>query len=538
MKSKFRNLFSTGRLLSALCAMCVLLLTTAPQSAQAGTLFAAADTEDFAQVNTCLVIGQACPDRIAVVTTTGPTVDSVVIITTDYMVNGMADAGGQLLTGTPQKPWLRRVQFDGTLISSLTAPALNFGGNCCNEEMLFVPQLVGDPKVYHAKFGSFGGIREIDPVTGVLVQHFPQSDLVGMALVNGEIWVTRWSNKQILIWDPLSDAYTLQFDLDVLGLGTLGNAGALAWDPVDQILWLGTSGGRITPFSLAGNQLGPSAQPLGAFSQTIDGLTFLGEVTPPGDALPPVTSNLVKVPDPAPMGVPVLLTADVDDTDLGDSNISAAEFSVDAGAPTAMTATDGTFDEILENVTGSIPAFTEPGVYDICVNGTDAAGNQGLDACMLLPVYDPDDGFVTGGGFINSVAGAYLPDETLAGTAKFGFVAKYNKGATIPNGQIEFQIGDLNFHSIAYEWLVVAGQRAHYKGTGTINGEGIYDFMLFARDGKIAGASAVDGFRIRIRAAGGGAVIYDNVLVGSPDDISMTAGVQDIAKGSIVIHAR
>ena len=58
--------------------------------------------------------------------------------------------------------------------------------------------------------------------------------------------------------------------------------------------------------------------------------------------------------------------------------------------------------------------------------------------------------------------------------ASFGFVSKYKKGATIPTGQTEFQykVGSLNFHSTDYQWLVIAGARAQYKGTGTINGQG------------------------------------------------------------------
>jgi hypothetical protein len=33
---------------------------------------------------------------------------------------------------------------------------------------------------------------------------------------------------------------------------------------------------------------------------------------------------------------------------------------------------------------------------------------------------------------------------------------------------------DLDFHSGAYEWLVVAGAKAQYKGSGTIYGSGNY----------------------------------------------------------------
>ena len=46
---------------------------------------------------------------------------------------------------------------------------------------------------------------------------------------------------------------------------------------------------------------------------------------------------------------------------------------------------------------------------------------------------------------------------------------------------------DLNFQSDVYDWLVVAGARAQFKGTGTINGEGNFGFMLTAIDGEQPG---------------------------------------------------
>ena len=127
------------------------------------------------------------------------------------------------------------------------------------------------------------------------------------------------------------------------------------------------------------------------------------------------------------------------------------------------------------------------------------------DSYQYIVVYDPDGGFVTGGGWIESQSGAYTPDDTndqdFVGKASFGFVSKYKKGAKIPTGQTEFQfqMADLNFHSDNYQWLVVNkdGNRAQYKGEGTINGqldpnENLYKFMLWAGDGE------PDTFRIRI----------------------------------------
>lgn len=94
-----------------------------------------------------------------------------------------------------------------------------------------------------------------------------------------------------------------------------------------------------------------------------------------------------------------------------------------------------------------------------------------------------------GGGWIMSPPGAYKADTTLAGRATFGFVSKYLKGATTPSGNTEFQFqaAKLQFFSNNYDWLVVGGARAQYKGTGTINGAGTYKFMLTAVDGQING---------------------------------------------------
>jgi hypothetical protein len=150
-------------------------------------------------------------------------------------------------------------------------------------------------------------------------------------------------------------------------------------------------------------------------------------------------------------------------------------------------------------------------------------------------LYEPwtgQGGMVTGGGWIMSPAGAYTPDTNLSGKATFGFVSMYKKGAAVPTGktQFNFQVADLNFHSDSYDWLVVAGAKAMYKGTGTINGTGDYGFMLSAIDADINESDIfdVDRFRIKIWDIGTDTVIYDN----HQDDENGTK----IGGGQIVIH--
>ncbi|MEW6570999.1 MAG: hypothetical protein AB1390_07470 [Nitrospirota bacterium] len=90
----------------------------------------------------------------------------------------------------------------------------------------------------------------------------------------------------------------------------------------------------------------------------------------------------------------------------------------------------------------------------------------GAEAYQYVVIYDPEGGFVTGGGWIESPIGAYVPDPALTGRGTFGFVSKYKRGATVPTGVTEFQfkVANLNFHSDTYQWLVVSGPKAQYKG--------------------------------------------------------------------------
>jgi hypothetical protein len=164
-------------------------------------------------------------------------------------------------------------------------------------------------------------------------------------------------------------------------------------------------------------------------------------------------------------------------------------------------------------------------------------------ATVWIVVYDASAGYVTGGGWLNVDSQSYCTVcGVQTGRANFGFNSQYKKGATVPTGETEFNFsdGNMNFHSTAYTWLVVSGYKAQYKGTGTINGSGNYEFTLTAYDGDINGGGGVDRFRIRITGANNGAVVFDNRYRNSggglePTDMD-TADPEAISGGSIVIH--
>jgi hypothetical protein len=121
----------------------------------------------------------------------------------------------------------------------------------------------------------------------------------------------------------------------------------------------------------------------------------------------------------------------------------------------------------------------------------------------------------------------------LTGKANFGFVSKFQNGASTPTGNTEFQFkaGNMKFKSTSYEWMVISGgKKAQYKGFGTINGAGSYNFILTAIDGQQPGGGGADKFRIKIWGSGG--VIYDNQM-NDPDSNDPTTV---LGGGSIVIH--
>jgi hypothetical protein len=177
-----------------------------------------------------------------------------------------------------------------------------------------------------------------------------------------------------------------------------------------------------------------------------------------------------------------------------------------------------------------IKTYLQSGIFHVCLTV-----NNGIleseQVCTETIVHDPEGGFVTGGGWMWSWAGNYVPEPDLADWANFGFVAKYHKGAEVPDGKVEFVLhyAGMNFHSTDYDWLVVnGGNKAKFKGTGTINGAGDYKFIVWAGDGE------PDTFRIKIweETNGEELVVYDNSLANSTYENG-----QPIVKGEIIIHS-
>jgi len=179
-------------------------------------------------------------------------------------------------------------------------------------------------------------------------------------------------------------------------------------------------------------------------------------------------------------------------------------------------------------------AYEFAGLYNITLTVTDDMEAQSTDSVMAV-VYDPAAGFATGGGWFipggkTSYNDDFLPDIDGTSPANFGFVVKYKKGASTPDGQLEFQYqqGDFNLHSSGMEWLVILNKNwAKFHGTATIKGiEGLFPFRVDARDGDFGGRDQPDRFIIKVYPPGGDPEVDDPIYKASGD----------LQGGSIVIH--
>lgn len=258
-----------------------------------------------------------------------------------------------------------------------------------------------------------------------------------------------------------------------------------------------------------------------------DGGTTTDTLTVTVSNVVPVLSEITATLDPVQVDSIIVASATFTDTGILDTHTSVWDWGDGITTEAQISETGGCGDASGNH------AYASAGIYTVTLTITDDDGDLDYKEFRYVVVYDPSEGFVTGGGWINSPAGAYALDPELTGKATFGFVSKYKKGATVPTGNTEFifHAGNLEFHSTSYDWLVIAGNNAKYTGTGTIKGlEGEYAFMLTATDGD--SKDNPDLFRIKIWNKNTGEIIYDNRMDLEDDKYGGTA----ISGGSIIVH--
>jgi hypothetical protein len=240
----------------------------------------------------------------------------------------------------------------------------------------------------------------------------------------------------------------------------------------------------------------------------------------------PVVGPITAPLTPVPVNTAVAASASFTDPDVFETHTAVWNWGDGTTSAGTVTESNGS-----GSVSGSHP-YTVDGVYTVTLTVTDTDGASGQSVFQFVVVYNPGAGFVTGGGWIPSPAGAYAANPSLTGKATFGLNAKYKSGDTVPTGNTEFQFpaGNFNFHATAYDWLVITTNQAQYQGAGTINGAGNIGFLVTVLDN---GGTTPDKFRLQIwDKSNNNAVVYDT----QPGDPATAAPTTALGGGRIQVH--
>ncbi|UGV41789.1 PKD domain-containing protein [Methanococcoides orientis] len=240
----------------------------------------------------------------------------------------------------------------------------------------------------------------------------------------------------------------------------------------------------------------------------------------------PEVTSLTELPEgPVEIGTLVNLSAEFLDLGIEDTH----NYTIDWG--------DNTVDDIDIIIPSGNRAvatnhmYATSGLYNVTFTVEDDDGDSDTEFQYVL-VYDSEGGYVVGKGSFNSPAGAYVADSGLTGVATFDFSSKYKKD--VLTGETQFEFENLKFHSVDYEWMVVAGHKATYKGNGTVNGEGNYGFLMSVIDAELTSSADNDMFRIKIwDKDNNDAIVYDNM----PDEDDDADSITAILKGRIQIRS-
>ncbi|MGK7391423.1 MAG: T9SS type A sorting domain-containing protein [Candidatus Cyclobacteriaceae bacterium M2_1C_046] len=238
--------------------------------------------------------------------------------------------------------------------------------------------------------------------------------------------------------------------------------------------------------------------------------------------------------DAQQVGTTINLTATYTDVNLSQASVNWGD-----GSETTADIEDG-------NISAN-HMYSEAGIYEVVLNIIDICGLEAQETYQYVIIYDPNAGFITGGGWFSSPVGAWAGNTATNSKAHVQFNAKYQKNTYELQGKFNFTLtrgaggnnsgaggnsgAILKFKSTSLNWLVVNDHKAYLTGSGEIDNNDNYSFLLSFIDGDKIGERA-DYIRVQITDNSNGNVIYDNYL-NAPMPADAT---QELDNGSLVIH--
>jgi PKD repeat protein len=187
----------------------------------------------------------------------------------------------------------------------------------------------------------------------------------------------------------------------------------------------------------------------------------------------------------------------------------------------------GNVDEDTDTVTGQHVYLTAD-VYEVTLTVTDNHNASDSETFQYISVYNPTpQALFTGASKFNSPAGAIPTQPAVVGQVQFGITAKYQNGSLMGDAEMNFNAGNIEFESTSLTVFVTANGKATLRGTGTVNGNSGYTFLVTGLDG---GSGGNDFIRFQIKQ--GTTTIYDSGL-GAPDTADPTSLV---TAGQVIVH--
>jgi large repetitive protein len=268
----------------------------------------------------------------------------------------------------------------------------------------------------------------------------------------------------------------------------------------------------------------------------------------PGDAAYAVTVSITDnqgAADTAPATVTVAntapqvdpITVSVNPVQINTPVTASSSFTDPAGTPDAPYTVEWDWgDGSVETETIGAPgvvskahAYTQAGVYEIILTVTDKDGSTGEQSFQYLSVYSPTaQGLFSAGQKYTSPAGAYLQDPAATGNVMFGLSYKYQGDMPAGNRQftMDFQAANFEFNATTVSSLVIADGIGTFRGSRTVNGQGVYEFL-------VVGSEGANAIHIKItNPSNNNAVVYDT-QPGAPDTASPTTPV---TAGNVLAH--